>query len=35
MKWMGWSFQQLESCPADHVDLIVEMMVEEANAANR
>jgi hypothetical protein len=30
MKWMGFSYQELMSLPAYHLDAIVEMMREEA-----
>ena len=30
MKWMGWSWADLATTPADVVDTAVEMMAEEA-----
>lgn len=33
MKWMGWSWRQLQNCPAELYDRILVMMEGEAIAA--
>lgn len=35
MKWMGWSWEQLRSCPAPLLSVIGEMMQEEAREHDR
>jgi hypothetical protein len=35
MKYMGWSFPELEACPADLIPVIVEMAKEERDKAEQ
>jgi len=35
MKWMGWSYQQLEACPADLIPVVADLMEKEAESNRR
>lgn len=35
MKWMGWSWEELQDCPDDLIPVIVRQMEREAEANRR
>lgn len=35
MKWMGWGYAQLLEAPLDHINMIVELINEEAAEIER
>jgi len=32
MKWLGWSYEDLQLCPSEYIPVIIEMMEEEQRA---
>jgi len=35
MKWMGWSWSDLEDAPQEHIQVITELIIEENEKAER